>query len=302
MATNTSTSSNKGQVGPVLKYLFQLFLRPTTGWWTSFTNYIRQVLWQRLYQATSRVAANDTQWQYTNYGYVPDDGKLVSIEGEPDDKCGKTCIQLYHEVVNAVPIKGKNVVEVGCGRGGGAYYVAKCLNPSTMTAIDLSIDSIKFAIKYQQPKCSNLHFQQGNALDLPLPDSSYDVVVNVESSHCYPSFPKFLSEVYRILKPGGYFVMCDMRLAQDFERAEQEMLTTGFAIKQNIDITKNVLESMKICSSEKEQLMKKVTERLFVGYIPLFLANFAGLQSSVMFKNFESRAVLYKRFVLEKPE
>ncbi|GIS42930.1 MAG: hypothetical protein Ct9H90mP15_09700 [Candidatus Neomarinimicrobiota bacterium] len=40
---------------------------------------------------------------------------------------------------------------------------------------------------------------------MPFDNDSYDVIINVESSHCYPSIPQFLSEVKRVLKPGGFF-------------------------------------------------------------------------------------------------
>ena len=52
---------------------------------------------------------------------------------------------------------------------------------------------------------------QGDAQNLPLEDKTYDVVLNVESSHRYPDFKSFLSEVSRLLKPDGYFLFTDFR-------------------------------------------------------------------------------------------
>ena len=49
---------------------------------------------------------------------------------------------------------------------------------------------------------NNLNFIIGDSANLPFDDNSVDVVVNVESSHCYPSIPDFISEVCRVLKPG----------------------------------------------------------------------------------------------------
>jgi SAM-dependent methyltransferase len=36
-------------------------------------------------------------------------------------------------------------------------------------------------------------------------------VINIESSHCYPSLPRFLAEVARVLRPGGHFLYADLR-------------------------------------------------------------------------------------------
>ena len=40
-------------------------------------------------------------------------------------------------------------------------------------------------------------------------NNEFDIVINVESAHNYPSLPRFLSEVHRVLKPGGYFSWTD---------------------------------------------------------------------------------------------
>jgi SAM-dependent methyltransferase len=56
-----------------------------------------------------------------------------------------------------------------------------------------------------------LDFVHGNAEDLPFAVETFDAVVNVESSHCYPHFSRFLAEVARVLRPGGHFLYTDLR-------------------------------------------------------------------------------------------
>ena len=41
------------------------------------------------------------------------------------------------------------------------------------------------------------------------------MVINVESSHCYGNFPKFVDEVYKVLKPGGIFAITDFRSTEE---------------------------------------------------------------------------------------
>jgi SAM-dependent methyltransferase len=37
------------------------------------------------------------------------------------------------------------------------------------------------------------------------------VVINIEASHCYPQFRRFLAEVARVLRPGGHLLYADVR-------------------------------------------------------------------------------------------
>jgi SAM-dependent methyltransferase len=291
---------------PLQRYVLNVLLRPGdgTGWFAKFTTKLRNQLWNWMYKVFSTF--EDDKFQFINYGYIPDDGKLIELKSNEsaEDRFGHTCLQLYHEVANPVPIKGKNIVEVGCGRGGGAVYIANYLKPNMMTAIDLCAESVKFGNDVQKLKCpdKNLQFQVGNAMDLvDLKDGAYDVVVNVESSHCYPSFAKFIGEVYRILKPGGYFVTCDMRVAEHVKFWESGIADAGFTIKENVDITGNVLQSMRVCSASREDLMK-AKFGMWYGFVRNFFRTFAGVEGTLMFDHYESRVVVYKRYVAQKPE
>ena len=68
-----------------------------------------------------------------------------------------------------------------------------------------------------------LAFEVGDAERMPFPDASFDAVVNVESSHCYPSMPAFLSEVRRVLRPGGHFLYADLRPRTDLPARRAEL-------------------------------------------------------------------------------
>jgi len=63
--------------------------------------------------------------------------------------------------------------------------------------LDRSKEQIKFNNKYYQDK--KLSFKKGDALEIPFPENSFDVLLNVESSRAYLNFNRFLSEVKRVL-------------------------------------------------------------------------------------------------------
>src|SRR6266850_5107379 len=105
---------------------------------------------------------------FMNYGYAdldPNARGLSLSEGEGDNRYS---IQLYHHLAAAVDLTGKDVVEVGSGRGGGASYIARNLKPRSMRGIDLSDKAVDFCNTYYDTE--GLSFTQGDAENLPLQD------------------------------------------------------------------------------------------------------------------------------------
>lgn len=92
-------------------------------------------------------------------------------------------------------------LDVGCGDGRGTFELSECLGGYTFTGIDFSPRAIAFA-KLMAP---NLDFsvQSGSSIDAG--DQSIDLVVAREViEHIPPTeIPAFLSEIHRVLTPGG---------------------------------------------------------------------------------------------------
>lgn len=146
---------------------------------------------------------------FFNFGYEED--PPMGLVLTPSDEPNRYCIQLYHVTASQVDLKGKKVLEVSCGAGGGASYIMRNLDPDTYTGLDLNPASIDKCRKTH--KLAGLDFVQGDAQNLPFPDGTFDAVINVEASHQYPDFPRFLAEVARVLRPGGHFLYTDSRRA-----------------------------------------------------------------------------------------
>merc|ERR1712242_369609 len=87
---------------------------------------------------------------------------------------------------------------------------------------------------------TGLEFLQGNALDIPLPAGEFDVVLNVESSHNYPNFDQFAAEVFRVLKPGGFFLWTDFLVDTSSSLRAQQVWNAGFHIRRLEDIHASV--------------------------------------------------------------
>jgi ubiquinone/menaquinone biosynthesis C-methylase UbiE len=130
--------------------------------------------------------------------------------------------QLYYLALRDVPVKltdyaGRCVLEVGCGMGEGLNFLSRIADGASMVGLDLSPRAVVRA-NARLSRGDALRYVQGDAERLPFEDASMDVVVNIESSHTYPDLGRFLDDVLRVLKPGGYLSHIDMFTAQRYEQ------------------------------------------------------------------------------------
>ena len=89
-----------------------------------------------------------------------------------------------------------------------------------------------------------LEFQIGSAMALPFPDASFDMVLNVESFHCYTNPGKFLREVHRVLRPNGHLAFADTRVRRSKPLIlEATMRRACLEIVCSCDLTANVREA-----------------------------------------------------------
>jgi len=144
---------------------------------------------------------------FLNDGYEEDPPMGLSLAEA--DQPYRYPIQLYHRVAAQAGLEGKRVLEVSSGHGGGASYLARNFRPDSYVGLDLNTRAVAFCAEHH--RVPGLSFVQGDAQMLPFADQSFDAVVNVEASHCYPRFPLFLDEVARVLRPGGRFLYADLR-------------------------------------------------------------------------------------------
>ena len=79
---------------------------------------------------------------FLNYVFATDPPMAVPLAS--GDEPNRACIQLYHHVASPVELRGRNVLEVSCGHGGGASYLARTLQPASYTGLDLNPRGIRF--------------------------------------------------------------------------------------------------------------------------------------------------------------
>jgi ubiquinone/menaquinone biosynthesis C-methylase UbiE len=210
----------------------------------------KQRVFNLLYQYLAQYDYQD--WTFMNYGYA----ESFELPLWAEDQADRYCCQLYDKVVSGVSLNDKTILEVGCGRGGGLSFLQRYHGPAESHGVDRCQQAIQFCRwRHDHNPSSKLRFKCGDALDLSCADATYDVVVNVESSHCYPSRKAFFDEAYRVLKPGGKFCYADLHEAGERERISQWLSAAGFVTDACEDITRGVLDALQLDNARKQQLI-----------------------------------------------
>ena len=205
-------------------------------------------------QFYNAAATTSTDFAFMNYGYAPLSSDLEGT-AEPE----KYCLQLYRRLLGDVDLRGRKVVEVSCGRGGGAAHVAATYQPASYLGIDISEKNLALATQ-RFSGVSSLSFQVGNAEALPLPDASCDALLNVEASHLYDHPARFFAEAFRVVKPGGTFFHVD--LAWKDKDPPTMIAAAGFQIASVEDITKNVVLALDLDSVRREAIVMSFPEHM----------------------------------------
>ncbi|MDK2413398.1 methyltransferase domain-containing protein, partial [Aphanizomenon sp. 202] len=107
---------------------------------------------------------------------------------------------------------GMRVLDVGCGTGGSAIYMARHYGVH-VHGVDLSTNMIHIAIerqgKLEEPLKKKLQFEISDILTVDYERESYDVIYSRDSIFHIPEKQKLFRHIYRWLRPGGIFFFTD---------------------------------------------------------------------------------------------
>ena len=114
-----------------------------------------------------------------------------------------------------------HVLDVGCGIGGPACYLAR-LSGARIRGLTPNVAQLELARRQAVAEgvSDRVAFDRGSASELPYPDDSFEVVLFFESACHFPDRELFFREARRVLRPGGRLAGEDW-LAVDGLTAEQ---------------------------------------------------------------------------------
>ena len=225
---------------------------------------------------------------FLNWGYEED--PPLGLPLAPEDEPNRYCIQLYHRTATQADLSGKKVLEISSGHGGGAAYLMRTLHPASYTGLDYNPDGVAFAQK--RHNLPGLDFVQGNAESLPFPDESFDAVVNVEASHAYPHFDRFLPEMVRVLRPGGHFLYADFRGFLEYDDWDAALADMPMRMVSKRVINEEVLRGLDKNSPRYQDLVVKHVPRLMRPFGRLF----TGLPGTMMYRQLQRGQLSYRMY------
>lgn len=191
---------------------------------------------QQLYDASSGLW--EQVWgEHMHHGYYGPDGNLKKERRQAQ-------IDLIEELLGWAGVPSEKalgesyrILDVGCGIGGSTLYLTQKFSSiadnnlkldggadhdfsrspaqnktgASVTATGITLSPVQANRATERAKIadaqSNVNFLVADALNMPFPDESFDLVWSLESGEHMPDKIKFLQECCRVLKPGGTLIL-----------------------------------------------------------------------------------------------
>lgn len=129
--------------------------------------------------------------------------------------------------------EGTRVVDFCAGLGGPARYFAHRYG-ADVTGIELTPARVKGAqeLTRRVGLQNRVRIIEGNVMQVPLPDASFDVVISQEALLHVPDKKRALAEAYRVLKPGGRIAFTDWVAHHPLSATDKDLMWQGMAVTE----------------------------------------------------------------------
>ncbi|XP_021801247.1 phosphoethanolamine N-methyltransferase 1 [Prunus avium] len=118
-------------------------------------------------------------------------------------------IETTKEFVAKLDLKpGQKVLDVGCGIGGGDFYMASNYDVEVV-GIDLSVNMISFALEHAIGLKCAVEFEVADCTKKTYPDDTFDVIYSRDTILHIQDKPALFRSFYKWLKPGGKVLISD---------------------------------------------------------------------------------------------
>ncbi|OWV60963.1 class I SAM-dependent methyltransferase [Mameliella alba] len=115
-------------------------------------------------------------------------------------------------VRRAEPGAGEHILDLACGTGVVTRLVSSlAFQPGSLTGCDHSPDMLRVARTLADNAARDVEWVEADAAHLPFPDDRFDLAFCQQALQFFPDKPAALSDLHRVMKPGGRVVFCVQR-------------------------------------------------------------------------------------------
>lgn len=190
-------------------------------------------------------------------------------------------------------IGARDVLEIGCGRGTIALYLASYLGMN-LSLLDDNADAIEIAKKGFADLDLQAQFYVDDALKPQLPDESFDVIVSIGLAEHLDDVDSLFAHQYRMLRPGG--VMVTLNIPKKF--SVQSLNTVLRSIKKLFGTYKESVRKDYYRNTHKPAAYKAFAEK--VGFKDIELMNVCPFPVYVpMSMKMDKRVTSFRKFILK---
>lgn len=179
-------------------------------------------------------------------------------------------IEVVNKLAECANIKSSDhVLDVCSGMGGPARWLAHSIG-CRVTGLDITQSRVESARRLTQRVGLDhrVDFVHGDAMDMPLPDASYDVLISQEAWAHVPDKTRLIPECARVIKPEGMMaftsiVKHEAITPEEETRIASEMESPGLILIQDyVDLLRASRFTMVSCEDLSEEWTTTLVERL----------------------------------------
>jgi SAM-dependent methyltransferase len=253
-----------------------------------FKKYYKRLYWRVFYNYIGSLGILK-KIEFLNYGYADEGVQIKDFTWKTLNQVNKN---LYLHLMKQATIDGKNFIEIGCGRGAGLNLLTEHYKPARAVGVDISDRNIKLAKKMN--KGNIVEFYRADAEKQIFPDKSFDVILNLESAHCYASKFNFFKNVHSIMKDDGRFLYSDLFWGEEqINSIEKQLTEIGFEILKKEDITQPVLRAINVLADIRKYCAgTSLSPKKYIN-------NFLAVEDSTLNEGFKSGYIKYLFYTLK---
>src|SRR5215211_5262555 len=160
------------------------------------------------------------------YKGLPMEGMIATWYAKTTQKDLKRHKGMATQMAEKIPAHG-NVLEIAPGTGYFSIELAK-LGDYQIAGLDISKSFVEIARRNAAEAGLKIDFRQGNASAMPFEDNTFDFTFCQAAFKNFSEPVKAITEMYRVLRPGGFSVISDLR--RDASAAEIEREIQGMSL------------------------------------------------------------------------